>query len=165
MNGLKCSQADVKSELAELRTALLNLIEDFRREMQTCRRSGNGPRTFRKDGLVALPVRAFVGAINVRRQWNMPQAIEVLSDAPLIPRDELQRPEPEFATCNNLRFEFPCSKQEALALRHLSSRTHQRFPSVRRDLAGQKHFNLARQVFGPARLRWRLRMHTGAPPE
>src|SRR5438477_6162201 len=70
---LEGSEADIKSDLRNLHTALANLLQYLRREMQT---SGGGSDraagvVARKDCLVALAVLGAVRPRDVRRQGHV----------------------------------------------------------------------------------------------
>src|SRR6266487_4698452 len=89
-NGLKRAQADVQRELADFCTPVANFFQNFRREMKTGRGSGNRPRTFGVYRLIALAVRCFIRAIDVRRKRDVAHPLELLADTVLVMRYKSQ---------------------------------------------------------------------------
>ena len=119
--------------------------------MQTGRRCCNRPRLLREDRLVAFAVRGFVRAIDVRRQRNVAQSIEVFVY-------RIRRPSKRtaaFAARTPARDESPLP---ALLLQTGRARPLGNFRPGRTNashwsgpsLARQKHFNFARQMLGSA---------------
>ena len=91
VDGLKRAQADLQRELADFCTPVANFFQSFRREMKARRGSSNRTGTFGVHRLIALAVRYFIGAINVRRKRGVAQPLELFADTVLVMRYKSQR--------------------------------------------------------------------------
>src|SRR5260370_5156707 len=133
--------------------------------MKTSSGRRNRAGTLGENGLIALAVRSFIGALDIRRKRDMAEALEMPADAGLVMRKEPQSAQAEPTAGENLRFQFPLAKENALPHLHLAARPDKRFPCLGIELAGEEDFDFPRQVLGSGGARWRLRMDAGTPPE
>src|ERR1035437_515939 len=79
-DGLKRAHSEVQGDLGDFNSASTNLVQDFRREVQTGGRRSHrlchGPRRLRVDGLVALAVGRPVVAVDVRGKGHVSDALD-----------------------------------------------------------------------------------------
>src|ERR1700722_1729501 len=73
---LKGAQADVESDFGDFDAAGPYALQDFGREVQTRGGRGHGASLPGVDGLKAFAIGGFVGALDVRRQGDVAQAVE-----------------------------------------------------------------------------------------
>ena len=73
---LKRAKTHVQGDLGRLDSTLMNVLKNFRREVQARRRRGDRTERLGVDRLVGLAVGGRVGAVDVRRQGNVADAIE-----------------------------------------------------------------------------------------
>src|SRR6266478_2262431 len=133
--------------------------------MKTSSRCGNSPRTLGEDGLIALAVRSFIGALDVWRKRNMPQTLQMLANAALIVRNKSERPQAKLTARKNLAFQFALAEEYSLANLHLAARPDQRLPSFGVEFARQEDFDFPCKVFQFSCSRGRVRVDAGTPPE
>ncbi len=170
---LKGPQADMQRDLGGLNAARADLLQDLRREVQAGGGRGDrAPRLFAgKDGLVARAVVGRVRPVDVRRQRDVPDALD--DGEEVRHRSKAQRPLAEGAAGDDFGLEqrrrarlrtLLRGKEQAFAHADLASGMHQRQPFVRCELAREQDFHLAPQVLaGRGVLRAdRLGMDAGA---
>src|SRR5260370_9274299 len=126
--------------------------------MKTSGGGRNRAGTLGENGLIALAVRSFIGALDVRRKRDMAEALEMPADAGLVMRKEPQSAQAELTAGENLRFQFPLAKENTLPHLHLAAGPDKRFPSLGVKLAGEEDFDFAVQMLGSCGARCRLRM-------
>src|SRR5258708_13144782 len=100
--------------------------------MQAGCRSGHGSRMIGKNCLVTFTVRRIVLARNVRRQRNVAEAFDRLSNVSL--RRQADSPQPIRAAADHFGGKFSISEFDALSPADLSPRPPQSFPSFRINL-------------------------------
>src|SRR5712692_2756346 len=100
VDGLKCSQTHLESDLAEFNSSSSQARHDLRREVQAGGGRGGGTGFPREYGLVALPVGGLVGPVNIRWQGRVTQALDGLADIAL--RTEAQAAQAVVASANHL---------------------------------------------------------------
>src|SRR5579863_6327361 len=144
--GLESAEADFKSDLRNLNPALPQLRQNFRGEMQTCRRSRDGAALTRVDGLIALAIHGFVGTLDVWRKRNVAQASERFVEAVL--RREMQDAEAILAASFDNSFQltlivflFIGAEDDALAHLDFSPGPDEHFPVLRGQLPNEKQFD------------------------
>jgi len=124
--------------------------------MKTGGRCGNRAGALGEDGLIALAVRSFIGAVDVRRKRNMTKPLEMLADAALVMRNEAQRAHSKLAARENFGFKFTLAKENPLPHLHLAARPDKCLPRFGIELASQEDFDFPSQMFGSRGARWRL---------
>src|SRR5712692_9022372 len=124
--------------------------------MQPSRGSGNGSRPAREDRLVSFAVSGFVLAVDVRWKRHVAELLNLRGYAARVAGGESHGAQAELAARGDLRFEFAFAKHNALARFHLAPGTHQCLPYVGANLACEKNFHRAAQVFLARRARRRV---------
>src|ERR1019366_3562959 len=170
---LKSAEADVQSDLGRLDSTLPNALKNFRCEVQARRRRSDGAERFSVDRLIRLAVGGRIGAIDVRRQRNVADAIEHAEE--IIHRIEAKMAFAEGSTPEDLGREFMrrfvgvAAEINPLAQSELAAGMNQRFPLRRigSELPGQQRFDPAtKEVFRGGILgRERLRARAAAMSE
>src|ERR1019366_1808571 len=170
---LKRAEAYMQRDLDGFDSALAYALKNFRCEVQTRRRRGDGTERFGVDRLVTLPVRRRIGAIDVRRQGNMADAIEHGEE--VVHRIEAKTALSESTAAHDLGREFMrrfvgvAAEINPLAQSQLAAGMNQRFPLRRigSELPGQQRFDPAtKEVFRGGILgRERLRARAAAMSE
>lgn len=150
VDGLKCAEPHVERELADLRAAFPNSREDFGSEMKAGGWRCDGARTFGKNGLIAFTVGSFVDAIDVGRQRNVPEALEVLRKSMRVMRHEADGAQAQFSAGSHFCFKLALAEKNALAGSHFAARPNKRFPDIGTELTRQEDFNRRPEMF-PAR--------------
>src|SRR5260370_16604016 len=97
--------------------------------MKTSSGRRNRAGTLGENGLIALAVRSFIGALDIRRKRDMAEALEMPADAGLVMRKEPQSAQAEPTAGENLRFQFPLAKEHTLPHLHLPAAPDNRFPN------------------------------------
>src|SRR2546427_11328547 len=110
-------------------TLCAEAVENFPGEVQPGGRSGHSAGLLCENSLVALTVGGLIGAINVRRQRHVAQALE--RGVEVLPGMKAERTLSEFSAADDFCFQPALSKDHAFARRQLPSRMNQRFPNVR----------------------------------
>src|SRR6267142_1521636 len=113
MNGLKRAEPDVQRQFTSFDSSGANPRDGLFRKMQAGSWGGNCARLSCEDRLIALAVRVFVLAVDIRRQGNVSQAFHVLLRVFAIAAHKPQRSDPEFSTRNNLGFEFSRTENDS----------------------------------------------------
>src|SRR5712692_2254345 len=126
-------------------TLCAEAVENFPGEVQPGGRSGNGAGLLCENGLVALTVGGLIGAINVRRQRHVAQALE--RGVEVLPGMKAERALSEFSAADDFGLQFALAKHHALARGQFPSRMNQRFPNVRLQLTSQQDFDWRAQEF------------------
>src|SRR6266436_2419637 len=122
--------------------------------MQTRGGSSDRAGTFSEYGLIALAVRRFIGALDVRRQWNMTEALEMPADAALVMRSETQRAQAKPTPRENFGFQFSLSKENSLSYVHLAARPNERLPSFGIEFAGEEDLDFSDLVARDGGCEW-----------
>ena len=157
-NRLKRSQSNMQGNLGGLDAALANALQNFRREVQARRRRGHRAGRLGVDRLILLAIFGCVGAVDVRRQRNVPDAVE--DGEEIVDRIEAQmalaeRPAPDDLGCQFVRrFVRIAAEIDALAQAELAAGMHQRLPFQRRsgELFRQQHLDFAAQKISCGRI-------------
>jgi len=97
VDGLEGAEADIERYLAEFATLCFEFVENFRREVQTGGGSCDGTGTPRVDCLVALPVRGFIGAIDVGWKRYVAELLQVFFDGESVSRRKADGANSQFA--------------------------------------------------------------------
>src|SRR5713101_5614747 len=126
-------------------TLCAEAAENFRGEVQPGGRSSDSARLLCENGLVALAVRGLIGAINVRRQRHVAQALK--SGVEVLPGMKAERTLSEFSAADDFGFELALPKHHAFARGQLPPRMNQRFPNVRLQLTSQQDLDGRAQEF------------------
>ena len=98
---LKCPQPYMQSDIRDAHAARANPVENLRSEMQARRWSSDRSALLRVDRLISLAVRVHIRAMDVRRQRNMSQLLELAEE--IRDRLEPQRALAEFTVRDDLR--------------------------------------------------------------
>ena len=107
---LKSAQSDVQGDLGDFNSASANLVQDFRREVQSGGRRGHrschGPRRLGVDGLVAIAVGCPVVAVDIRGKGHVSDALDAGKEI----RDgsESDAAFPKTAALGDLGLQFRC---------------------------------------------------------
>src|SRR6266478_5639322 len=133
--------------------------------MKTGSGSGNRSGPLGENGLIALTVRSFIGALDVWWERNMAEAREMLADVVLVTSSKMQSAQAKLTAREHLGFQLPLAKQNPLSDLYFAARTHQDLPSPGIELAGKKDLDASRQMFRSPGTRWRLRMHADTSPK
>src|SRR5215472_10206883 len=149
MHGLKRPQSHVQSDLGNLDVARADLLENRRREMQTCCWRGDAAASFGPgvDRLVALAILDPVFAGDVRWQRHVTQLLDQREE--IRHGTEADGSLAEISARCHLSLKLVIlSKPDLLADADFLPRPHQGLPFQRAGLAGQQHFNAsAQEVF------------------
>ena len=145
--GLKRPQSHMQRDFGHLSSLLGDPLKNFRREVQACCRRGNRAQRFRVNRLIRLPVGGDVGTIDVRRQWNVADAIEHAEE--VVHGIEAKMALAKSAAAHDFGREFVrrfvglAAEIDSLAQSELAAGMDQRFPlrRMRGDLPGQQHFD------------------------
>src|SRR5579883_3033093 len=79
----KRSRSDVKSDFDRLDAARPKSFKDTCGKVQPCGGCGDGTSHFGIDRLISLAISGVIGAMKVRRQWNVAKVLNGLFDSPL----------------------------------------------------------------------------------
>src|SRR5579875_1355376 len=82
----KRSRSDVKSDFDRLDAARPKSFKDTCGKVQPCGGCGDGTSHFGIDRLISLAISGVIGAMKVRRQWNVAKVLNGLFDSPLASR-------------------------------------------------------------------------------
>src|SRR2546426_7741778 len=126
-------------------TLCAEAVENFPGEVQPGGRSGDCAGLLCENGLVALAVGGLIGAINVRRQRHVAQALE--RGVEVLPGMKAERALSEFSAADDFRFQFALAKYHVFARGQFPSRMNQRFPNVRLQLTSQQDLDWRAQEF------------------
>src|ERR1019366_7423898 len=74
-HGLKSTQTDMQGYLGNFDSASANALKNFGGKVQTGRRRRHRSARLCIDRLVAIPIRWLVLAVDVGRQWDVPNAL------------------------------------------------------------------------------------------
>ena len=120
--------------------------------MQTGGGRGDCARLLCEHGLIALAVGSFVLAFDVRRKWNMPQAIHVLVRRVAVKAGKAQGTNAKLTARENFGFEFTVAENNFFADRQFAAWSNQRLPTIWLQFAGQENFHGSGQMltFGGA---------------
>ena len=118
---LKRPETHVKCDLAGLDTALAQRLESSFREVESCRGGSDRASNLGIDRLVGLAILCLIGASNVGRQRNMPQAVDRILDRAFA-RFQAHPAHAIFAPTNNFCLQFSRAEEKYLAGSHLSAR-------------------------------------------
>src|SRR5882757_929233 len=133
--------------------------------MKTGGGSGNRSGPFGENGLIALTVRGFIGALDVGWKRNMAEALEMPADIVLVTCNKMKSAQAKLTAREHLGFQLPLTKQNPLSDLYLAARTHQDLPSPGIELAGKKDLDFSRQMFWSPGTRWGLRIDADSSPE
>src|SRR5271165_3246795 len=75
-HGLKRSEADLQRDLGSFDSALANAVEDLGRKVQARGRSSDRTAWLGVNGLILLAIGRRVGAVDVRRQRDVPNPLQ-----------------------------------------------------------------------------------------
>src|SRR5260370_13331569 len=129
----------------DFQTLCAKPLENFPREMQPGGRSGDCARLMCDSSLVALAGAGLIGAINVRWQRHVAQALK--SGVEVLAGMKAERTLSEFSAADDFRFQLGLAKHDAFARGQLPSRMNQRFPNVRLQLTSQQDLDWRAQEF------------------
>src|SRR5271166_6538939 len=79
-HGLKRSEADLQRDLGSFDSALANAVEDLGRKVQARGRSSDRTAWLGVNGLILLAIGRRVGAVDVRRQRDVPNSFQHAED-------------------------------------------------------------------------------------
>ena len=141
---LEGSEADVQGDLSGFDAALLDAVEDFRGEMKAGGRGCDRSARLGVYGLVALAIAGGIRARDVRREWDVADAIESGEEVVLALKDGLKADTAlaELAAGQYFRLQFVLlAEEEAFADSDLAAGPNQAFPVVRfgRELAREQN--------------------------
>lgn len=117
MNGLKRTEPDVQRQFTGFDSSSANSRDGFFRKMQTRSGRGNCSRSRCEERLVTLAVRAFVLAIDIRRQGDVSQTFHVFLRRFASTSHEPQGSDAQFATGENFGFKFSRAENNSFAHR------------------------------------------------
>jgi hypothetical protein len=156
----------MQSDIDHRGAARATFLQDFVREVQTG--GGRGHRAFftRENGLISFSVGRGIGPLDVRRQRDVPDLLEL--------REQVGRTREadgalaEFTARDNLSFQVR-SEADAFAHRQFAAGPHQCLPiaAIGAHGAQQEDFHVPAQEFSPLRvvLSHRQRVQPRAMPE
>src|SRR5260370_14656220 len=133
--------------------------------MRTSGGRRNRAGTLGETVLVALGVRGFIGARDVRRKRNMPEPLKMLADAALVMRNEAKRAQAKRAARAHLGLQFSFAEKNPFPELHLATGPNKRLPSLGINLTSKEDFDFPGQMLGSRGARWRLRTDASTPRE
>src|ERR1700682_3453646 len=110
--------------------------------MQAGSRRSNGTRLLGENRLISLTVGQLIWAIDVGREWHVPQSVQMLTYGARIARSKAQSSQTEFSGGDHFGLKFTSTKQNSLAESDLFCRPSQDFPGGRIQLARQKNLHI-----------------------
>src|SRR5262245_45985566 len=110
--------------------------------------------------MITLAIRAFVFALDIGREQNVAQALDVTLGCIAVPAHQQHSLKANLAPRKNFRLEFPRAKKNSFSNWQFPSRPDPSFPGVGRDLPRQKNFYDPGQVFASGGARRQLRVNS-----
>jgi hypothetical protein len=162
-DGLKSSQADMQGYIDSLHLALADAVEDFPCEMKA---SGGGcyrSTLLRIDGLIPLPIMGRIRSRDIRREWDVADAVE--SSEEIDHGLKTDAAQAEFRAGQDLGLQFiPLAEKQAFADADLAAGPNQAFPIVGLggELAGQENLDAAAEEIACRRIVRAERVSAGA---
>jgi hypothetical protein len=162
-DGLKGSQADVQGYIDSLDLALANAVEDFGCEMKA---SGGGcyrSPLLRIDGLIPLTIMGRVRTRDIRREWDVADAVEGSEE--IADGLKTEAAQAEFRASEDLGLQFiPLAEEQAFADPDFAAGPNQAFPIIGLggELAGQENLDAAAEEIACRRIGRADRVSAGA---
>ena len=146
---LKCSQADVQSDVSDRGAGGSAGFQNFRREMQTGGGRGRGASFAGEDGLIALAIGSGVGAADIGRQRHVARALQHFIQ--IATRVKADGALAMLAAAEDFGGQF-VGDHDAFAGAHFLARADQGFPGevVWRRRSGEKNFYSTGGMFAMA---------------
>src|SRR5579875_432364 len=141
----KGAEADMERDVRNLHAAICNLSERLRRKMQPGGGRGHRSALAGKDRLIAFAIGGLVGAMDIGRQRNVPDAVANGEDIP--DRRKLNEALAVATAIEHLGFENNLAvrsrKNQPLPDGDLAARPHERAPFIFARGLGQHNFDAA----------------------
>src|SRR5205807_6284010 len=153
--------ADIKRDLRNLHTALANLLQYLRREMQTSGGGGDGAAGVvpGKYCLIALAVLGAIRTRNIRRQGHVTDSLDERKK--IADWGETQRALAKLAAGDHFSLQlFVLPEKKPLTDADLAPGMHQRLPGKARfiELSGKQRLHLAAQKIACCRIAFAHRL-------
>ncbi len=126
-DGLESSQADVEGDFDGLDAAAADAVENFRGKMEAGGGGGYRSALLGVDGLIAFAIAGRIGARDIRREWNVADAIEGSEEIVIAAKDGLETEvaQAELLAGEDLGLQFvTVTKEEAFADPDLAAGAH-----------------------------------------
>src|SRR5262249_429132 len=111
---------------------------------------------------VSLAIGSLIFPLNIRRQRNMAQPVQVFGRRLAVAAQQSHRPQPQLAARNNLGLEFAATEHHALANRQLPARPDHPLLGVLPNQLGEEHVHSAGEMLAVGSPRGWLRVRSGS---